>query len=180
MVIWLIGLSGSGKTTVGKVLYAKMKADAPGTVFLDGDELREAIGKDLGYTVEARRTSEERTSRLCKLLADQDINVVCPKLSNDPATRAWNRKHIRGYVEVYMKVDVPVLRKRDAKGLYKRFDNGDITHVVGMDIPFIEPDADAIVVPNGGDRTPEAVATSILKAIGWQGRKAKRIKKGSD
>ena len=130
MVIWLIGKSGAGKSEIGKRLYDKLKLIIPNIVFLDGDELRDAISWDLGHSLADRHTSEKRRSQLCKLLSDQDISVICAALSNAPALREWNKQNIKEYYEIYLEVERSVLHKRDSKGIYQRYNNNKITNVV--------------------------------------------------
>ena len=73
MVIWFIGKSASGKTFLGEKLYNELRVNCTNIVFLDGDLLRNAISKDLGYSKEARYISEERRSRLSKLISDHGV-----------------------------------------------------------------------------------------------------------
>ena len=81
MVIWLIGLSGAGKTTIGELLYLKMKAIRPNTVFIDGDKIREVMGGELGHSLEDRKKNADRICRFCHFLEEQNIDVVCSILS---------------------------------------------------------------------------------------------------
>ncbi len=162
MVIWLIGKSGAGKRSVGRALYRKLKAEWPNPVFLDGDALRQAICEDLGYSVDERRISERRSSRLCKLLADQGTHVVCAKLSNVPEIREWNRRHIPEYREVYIRADQSVLEATGRKGLYGRFNRGEIRNVVGMDIPFHKPASPWMTLDNDGRVHFERLADLVL------------------
>ena len=170
MVIWLIGKACAGKTSVGRAVHARLKRRLPNTVFLDGDELRAAVGEDLGYTVQERYVSERRTSRLCKLLADQGIHVVCAKLSNSPEMREWNRRNIQDYYDVYLRVDDSVLEASDVKGLYHGYRRGDVCNVVGMDIPFHEPVSPWMIVDNDRrvpcDQIAEAILDRIQRVIG--------------
>ena len=92
MVIWLIGLSGAGKTTIGELLYLKMKAIRPNTVFIDGDKIREVMGGELGHSLEDRKKNADRICRFCHFLEEQNIDVVCSILSLFPESRTWNRK----------------------------------------------------------------------------------------
>ena len=165
MVLWIIGKSGAGKTTVGRLLYRKLNALAPNTVFLDGDELRAAVGNDLGYSVKDRQESERRTSRLCKLLADQGIHVICAKLANAPGVLEWNRKHIDDYRDIYIKVDDSLLLLHDAKGLYRKFARGEVENVVGEDIPFHEPHSAWLTIENDFQTTMEQIADQILQEL---------------
>lgn len=165
MVVWLIGKSGAGKTAIGQALYQKLKAAMPGVVFLDGDELRAAVGEDLGYSVEDRRTSERRTSRLCKLLCDQGIHVVCAKLSNAPDIREWNRRNIADYREIYLRAGDARPEELDTKGLYRGYRRGEIDNVVGMDIPFHEPTAPWMTIDNDRRVGVDRIADDILATL---------------
>lgn len=117
-VYWITGLSGAGKTSVGKLLYEKMKQKYPNTVFLDGDVLREVFGNDLGYTREERIKCAMRYARLCKMLQEQGMNVICCTISMFDEIRSWNREHITNYQEIYVKVSMEELVRRNQKGLY--------------------------------------------------------------
>ena len=84
MVIWLVGMSGAGKTTIGQALYASLKAQRPQTVFVDGDEIRALFRHDQqadAYSVAGRRVNAERIQALCGWLDGQGIDVVCCILS---------------------------------------------------------------------------------------------------
>ena len=81
VVYWITGLSGAGKTTIGKIFYDRLKKEYPETVFLDGDTLRTVFGGDLGYSREDRIKCAMRYSRMCQMLQKQDINVVICKLN---------------------------------------------------------------------------------------------------
>ena len=159
MVIWLIGKSGAGKSEIGKRLYEKLKLKIPNIVYLDGDELRDAISWDLDHSLKDRHTSEKRRSRLCKLLSDQDISVICAALSNAPDLRKWNKQNIKNYFEQ------SVLHERDSKGLYHKYSNKEINNVVGEDIPFHEPENPWITLVNNGEKTPDKIVDKIMIAI---------------
>jgi len=165
MVIWLIGKSGAGKSEIGKRLYDKLKLEIPNIVYLDGDELRDAISWDLGHSLEDRHTSEKRRSRLCKLLSDQDISVICAALSNAPNLREWNKQNINNYFEIYIQVEQSVLHERDSKGLYKKFGNKKINNVVGEDIPFHDPENPWITIENNGEKSPDEIVHYISTSI---------------
>ena len=165
MVIWLIGKSSAGKSEIGKRLYDKLKLKIPNIVYLDGDELRDAISWDLGHSLEDRHTSEKRRSRLCKLLSDQDISVICAALSNAPDLREWNKQNINNYFEIYIQVEQSVLHERDSKGLYNKYSNKEINNVVGEDIPFHEPEDPWITLDNNGEKTPDKIVDKIMIAI---------------
>ncbi len=99
MVIWFIGKSAAGKTYIGKKLYDALSVNYANIVFLDGDQLRNAISKDLSHSKKDRYISEERRSRLSKILSDQGIHVIMCGISNVPQIRDWNKKNIMDYIE---------------------------------------------------------------------------------
>src|SRR5882757_1142044 len=100
MVIWLIGLAGAGKTSIGKALYQRLKTERQSTVFLDGDLVREIMGNDLGHTLEDRRKNGWRICRLCSYLDKQGIDVVCATLNQFHEQQRWNRENLERYFEV--------------------------------------------------------------------------------
>lgn len=161
IVYWITGLSGAGKTTIGNLLYRKLKEKKKNVVFLDGDILREIFGGDLGYSVEDRKKSAMRNSRICKALSDQGINVVCATISMFDECRNWNRINIKSYKEIYIKVPIEILIKRNQKGLYSKALNGEIENVMGIDIEFEEPKNPDLVILNDGSVEPQGLVDLI-------------------
>lgn len=161
-VYWITGLSGAGKTTIGKLFYGKLKQLEPNTVFLDGDILREVFGADLGYSEPERRKCAMRYARLCKMLQEQDMNVVCCTISMFDEVREWNRKYIESYKEIYVKVSMDILISRDQKGLYSGRTQEREKDVVGIQTALEEPRHPDLILENDGDRTPEEQADRIL------------------
>ena len=148
MVVWLIGMSGAGKTVVGRKVYELLNSKRPNVVFFDGDIFREIMGNDLGHTLEDRKANAWRISRICKYLNDQGIDVVFAILSIFPDMQDWNREHIKDYFEVYIRVPFNMLVKTDTKGIYQRALDGKIQNVVGVDIEFPEPIHSDLVIDN--------------------------------
>ncbi|MBU0484994.1 MAG: adenylyl-sulfate kinase [Proteobacteria bacterium] len=162
MVIWLIGLSGAGKTTLANEVVAQVRCVKNNVVLLDGDMLREVFSNDLGHTLTDRRTNADRICKIGKFLDDQGIHVVCAILSLFPESRSWNRKNLQNYYEVFIDSPMQDLIQRDYKGLYRRFQQGEICDVAGMDIDFPRPVNADIVIKN--DTTVEELL-SFAKAI---------------
>ncbi|MFA5879146.1 MAG: adenylyl-sulfate kinase [Candidatus Margulisiibacteriota bacterium] len=168
MIIWLIGMSGSGKTTVGKELHNKLKEKNNNEpwLFIDGDIVREILGNDLGHTIEDRRKNAIRINNLCLYLDREGINVVCGVLSIFPEYQQLMREKATKYFEVYLKVTLEDLLTRDSKGLYKQALKGEIKNVVGVDIEFPAPENSDMVINNGiPEENPEIIAEKILQEL---------------
>lgn len=161
-VYWITGLSGAGKTTIGKILYEQIKKDNPNTVFLDGDIMRKVFGDDLGYSKEERRKCAMRYSRLCAMLREQDMNVVCCTISMFDSVREWNRENIRDYKEIYVKASMETLIKRDQKGLYSGMTEEKQKEVAGIHMEIEEPKHPNLILVNDGEKTPQEQAERIL------------------
>lgn len=152
MVIWIIGLSGTGKTTLASQVVERIRRLNGKVVLLDGDLIRNLFGNDVDHTIAGRRRNAERLSVLTKFLADQGIHVVAAVLSIFPEWRRWNRENIPDYSEVYLKASMQTLLRRDIKDLYSKATRGEIVNVVGVDIPFPEPENPDLVIENDVDR----------------------------
>lgn len=168
MVIWLIGLSGAGKTTIAREVRRIWVAREPNTVLVDGDEIRDIMKSDQApdsHTVAGRRRNAERMTALCKWLDQQNINVVCSILSIFPELRAENRTLFSNYFEVFIDAPLDALIERDTKNLYAPAVRGELENVVGIDIPFPRPEAADLTIDNSKDSLDaEAAARSILEA----------------
>ncbi|WP_366515202.1 adenylyl-sulfate kinase [Paludibacterium sp.] len=164
-VIWITGLSGAGKTTLAGALAVRLRACGEPVVLLDGDELREvfvAVAATAQNHGRAGRLSlAMQYARLCRVIAAQGQVVVIATISLFREVHAWNRAHLPDYFEVYLNVPLEELRRRDPKGIYRRFDAGELTHVAGLDLPIDEPeDADWTVEFDSG--RPVAVLVDDL------------------
>lgn len=152
MVVWIIGLSGAGKSTLANEVVSLIRQSQKMVVLLDGDAVRDAFGNDLGHSMEDRLKNAERICQLCKLLDNQGIDVVCAILSIFPATREWNRRNLKSYREVFIDTPLADLKARDYKGIYKRFDDGEIHDVAGLDLNFPKPDKAELIIQNLGSK----------------------------
>jgi len=166
MVVWIIGLSGAGKTTLANEVVAQVRRVQRNVVLIDGDVVREVFGNDLGHTMEDRRTNAKRICQLGKLLDDQDINVVCAILSLFPESRSWNRENLKSYYEVFIDAPMQDLVQRDSKDIYRKFNNGEIRDVAGLDIEFPRPDSADLIIDNNNSReTLLSYAKTIAEKI---------------
>jgi len=152
VVVWIIGLSGAGKSTLAEEVVAQVRRESTNIVLIDGDNVRAMFGNDLGYSIDDRKKNADRICRMCQFLDEQGINVVCAILSLFPESRSWNRENIKNYYEVFIDTPLEELRKRDPKGLYKRFEKGELHNIAGMDIEFTRPMNADLVINNVNSR----------------------------
>ena len=149
-VFWITGLSGAGKTTLGRELWARLRAAGRPATLLDGDALRTVIAEDLDHSAGDRRRSAMRNARLCRLLAEQGADVVCATISLFHEVQRWNRENVPGYREIYLRVPIDELRRRDSKGIYAGAQRGEMRNIVGVDVPAEAPEAPDLVLDNYG------------------------------
>ena len=151
MIVWIVGLSGAGKTTLANQIVYKLRENGKKIVHLDGDLIRNLYGNDIGHSIEDRKKNADRICKLCKFLDLQEIDVVTSILSIFPESRQWCRDNLINYYEVFIKTDIQILKTRDSKGIYKKFDRGLIKNVAGLDLNFIEPDCPDLIINNNGN-----------------------------
>ena len=165
-VIWITGLSGSGKSTLAGEVVNILREKGKPAILLDGDELREVFGavkqNDKYHTYEARLALSRQYSQLCKLIASQGVIVVIATISLFHDIHEWNRKNLYDYFEVYLKVPIKELRKRDPKGIYQSFDEGKINNVAGIDLNIDEPKNPDLLVEFNFDKPVIEIAKKIL------------------
>ena len=168
-VLWITGLSGAGKSTLAHEVVGRLRAEGQTVVMLDGDELREVFG---AVAASAQNHGRERRlalamqyAHLCRVIAAQGLTVVIATISLFREVHAWNRANLPGYFEVYLKVPEEELRRRDPKGIYRRFDAGELTHVAGLDLPVDEPEAADWVVEFDPDRPVAVLAEDLFNRL---------------
>lgn len=168
-VIWITGLSGAGKSTLALEVVARLRASGEAVVMLDGDELREVFGavaaNAQNHGREGRLALAMQYAHLCRVIATQGLTVVIATISLFREVHTWNRANLPGYFEVYLKVPVEELRRRDPKGIYRRFDAGELTHVAGLDLPIDEPEAADWIVAFDPERTVTSLAAELNQIL---------------
>ncbi|OLS62860.1 hypothetical protein PSEMO_22140 [Pseudomonas putida] len=165
-VVWITGLSGAGKSTLAREFADGLRRQGRPVILLDGDELREVFGttsdQPLNYGRDGRLSLAMRYAHLCHVIAAQGHTVVIATISLFHEVHAWNRANLPGYFEIYLKVPLEELRRRDPKHLYKRFDAGELHNVAGLDLPIDEPDAPDWVVEFEPERSARTLADDLL------------------
>ena len=135
MIIWITGLSGAGKTTLGSHIYSKLKSEKlKNIIWLDGDVVREVLSPALDYSEASRIQQVKKVQRLAKYLESQGMIVIASILYFNNSLSEWNIRNFEEYLEIYLKVSIDKLVERDSKGLYSKAINGEIPDVVGIDI----------------------------------------------
>ncbi|MGB5637178.1 MAG: adenylyl-sulfate kinase [Waterburya sp.] len=138
-VIWFTGFSGAGKSTIAEALTEKLKSEGYQLEVLDGDEIRENLTKDLGFSKEDRDTNLRRIGFVAQLLARNGVIVLVPVISPYRAIREEMRANIDNFVEVFVNAPLSVCEERDVKGLYKKVRAGQIKQFTGIDDPYEPP-----------------------------------------
>lgn len=174
-VYWITGLSGAGKTTVGKLLFKYLKSKKENVVFLDGDIIREVYQVET-YDMASRKNLSFLYGRLCKMLSDQNIDVVIGVIAMFEECRQWNRENIENYKEIYLQVSMEELIRRDQKQLYSRALRHEISNVMGIDMDYEEPQNPDITIDNSGAESPEQVLSEIIKQLDFdEGNKINEV-----
>jgi adenylylsulfate kinase-like enzyme len=148
VVIWILGLSGSGKSFLSSKLKDELSNDYGNFLILDGDVVRKVFDNDLGFSIKDRNINASRISKLTLFLSQNKVNVIVSVLSLFPNWLEWNRKNIKGYYEIFIDVPISALKERNNKNVYFK-EGKENENVVGVDIEFIKPqNADLKVINN--------------------------------
>ena len=136
-VVWLTGLSGSGKSTIANLVEKKLLADGRYTYLLDGDNVRHGLNKDLGFTDADRVENIRRVAEVARLMVDAGLIVLVSFISPFRAERQMARDLMAPgeFIEVYVDTPLEVAEARDVKGLYKKARAGELKNFTGIDSP---------------------------------------------
>ncbi|NKD56077.1 MULTISPECIES: adenylyl-sulfate kinase [unclassified Haematospirillum] len=159
---WITGLSGAGKTTVARILQDRLSSSGRQVFLMDGDTMRHILGHVHGYSQDDRLYLASVYGRLAHEMVNQGLDVVCATISMFHGIQKWNRDNIRNYREIYLKVPVKELIKRDNNGLYSRSRAGIESGIIGIDIVPHEPVNPDLVVDCYGQVSPEEAARRIM------------------
>ena len=165
-VLWLTGLSGSGKSTIADAVTQRLTNLGRLVTVLDGDNLRTGLNSDLGFTETDRVENIRRTAEVAKIFAETGIVVAVSLISPYRQDRARARDIIRPdrFAEIFVSTPLSICEKRDPKGLYKKARSGEIPNFTGIDAPYEEPLSPDLVVEGSGDL--EEQVTKILSLLG--------------
>lgn len=164
-VVWLTGLSGSGKSTIANLVEKRLHADGRHTYLLDGDNVRHGLNKDLGFTDEDRVENIRRVAEVARLMVDAGLIVLVSFISPFRAERRLARDlQAEGdFVEVYVNTPLAVAEQRDVKGLYKKARAGELKNFTGIDSPYEPPEHAEITV----DTTAMTATEAAERIVAW-------------
>jgi adenylylsulfate kinase len=169
-VIWMTGLSGSGKTTIALGLERHLHNLGYLTQVLDGDNIRSGINSNLGFTEEDRTENIRRIAEISKLFVNCGIITINCFVSPTREIRK-NAKNIIGekdFLEVYVNTPLEICEQRDVKGLYKKARAGEIKNFTGIDAPFeppLNPDIEIKTENKTVEESVQELADKILPLI---------------
>lgn len=147
-ILWFTGLSGSGKSTIANMVESRLHDKGISTYILDGDNLRNGLNEDLGFSSDDRKENIRRIGEVSKIFVDGGIVVLATFISPYASDRENVRKKVQKdeFIEIYVKCPIEACEKRDPKGLYKKARIGEITHFTGVSAPYEEPENPEILI----------------------------------
>ena len=160
ILFWVTGFSGSGKTKVSKKIYPKLKKMYGPTVLFSGDDIRR-IFKLRGYSPKDRFETVMKYCKLAKFVTSQNVNVVFAVIGMMDKIRAWNRKNITNYVEIYIKSDLKKIINKKKKKIYHK----NKKHIVGFDIKPEFPKRPDIILINDFKKDINAISKELILKI---------------
>jgi adenylylsulfate kinase len=162
-VVWLTGLSGSGKSTVAHEVERELIEHGHLAYVLDGDNLRHGLNRGLGFTAEDRAENVRRTAEVAKLIADTGTIVFAALISPSRAERARVREIVGAdrFLEVWVSAPLEICEQRDPKGLYRKARAGEIANFTGISAPYEEPLDPDLTLDTGGDDLAHSVANLL-------------------
>jgi bifunctional enzyme CysN/CysC len=170
-VLWFTGLSGSGKSTIAKLVEKRLAAEGRHTYMLDGDNVRHGLNRDLGFTDADRVENIRRVGEVANLFVDAGLIVLCAFISPFHAERQLVRERVGedAFIEIFVDTPIDECARRDPKGLYAKAVSGTIKNFTGFDSPYEVPEQPELALQTA-DATAEALAERVLQHLrqgGW-------------
>src|SRR5207245_5292138 len=157
-VVWFTGLSGAGKSTMGKALKAELERRGRHAELLDGDDVRTHLSRGLGFSKEDRDTNIRRIGYVARLVARTGGVAITAAISPYREVRDEVRAKTPDFVEVFMRCPIETLAERDVKGLYRKALAGEIANFTGVSDPYEEPLHPDVVCDTSAEAAEESLA----------------------
>ncbi|MGJ7514101.1 adenylyl-sulfate kinase [Pseudomonas baetica] len=169
VVIWLTGLSGSGKSSLADALEQRLVSKGCHTYLLDGDNVRMGLCKDLGFDDRDREENIRRVAEVANLFVDAGLIVITSFISPFHRDRALARSVIgdESFIEVYVDTPLRECERRDPKGLYSKARQGLIKNFTGIDSPYEPPASPQITIDTLTHSIDDGVDTVIAYLKQW-------------
>lgn len=166
-VIWFTGLSGSGKSTLANLLEIELHQQGKRTYILDGDNIRQGLNNDLGFTDSDREENIRRIAEVSRLMMDAGLIVISAFISPFQKDRDLARQLIGAddFFEVYVSTSLADCESRDPKGLYLKARTGEIPHFSGISSPYEPPKQPHITVNANNKSSPSMLVEAILNSL---------------
>jgi adenylylsulfate kinase len=170
VTLWMTGLSGSGKSTIGVLIEQMLIARGKLAYRLDGDNVRHGLNKNLGFSADDRTENIRRIGEVAKLFTDAGVIVIVSFISPYRKDREAVRSLLQPgeFVEVYVQASLEAAERRDPKGLYKKARAGEIKGFTGVDDPYEAPEVAEIVLRTEV-QDAEASAAEVVEYLEKQG-----------
>jgi len=162
-VIWFTGLSGSGKSTLANGLEKALHERGLRTYILDGDNIRQGLNSDLGFSAEDRIENIRRVAEVSRIMLDAGLIVMTAFITPFREDRKMAKELIgeKSFVEVFVNTPLSICEARDVKGLYKRARTGEISNMTGISSPYEVPTSPDIQV-QGYDISEQNAVTTLI------------------
>lgn len=166
--IWLTGLSGSGKSTIANLLEQELHALGKRTYILDGDNIRQFLNADLGFSDEDRTENIRRIAHVARLMVDAGLIVIVAFISPFEKDRQLARSLFAkdDFLEIYIETPLEVCEQRDTKGLYAKARANELRNFTGIDSPYEAPSNPELIL-NTTQSLPAALVQKTLNYLGF-------------
>jgi adenylylsulfate kinase len=166
-IIWIIGFPNSGKSMLAEALQELLQSKNIPCVLLDGDQVRKVLSmENHAYARKERIENALRIARLAKLIQSQGVWTIVAANTFFEEIHVYNRENLPEYFEIYLASTESVRRQRDGqKLLYSKYDSGEISQIIGLDIPADIPKSPDLHLDNSLDQTLENLVSQITEAI---------------
>lgn len=164
VLLWFTGLSGSGKSTISQALERELYNHSIKTYILDGDNIRNGLNSDLGFSIDDRSENIRRVGEVGKLFTEAGILTMAAFISplREDRNRIRRLMSPGRFIEIWVKCSLECCENRDVKGLYRRARRGEIAEFTGISSPYEPPDDPEIVIDSENKSLDECISEILL------------------